>query len=169
MRVKALPAAVVAALLAVAVQGFFQVWPPPAYGICIACHGRDLVNGLVNWAFGTRLGVAPVSLAFPLLTTVGVFLGAHLAARLHGEFNRRLVDGVVRSFLLGAANMTAALLALGCTTRLLLRLAYGDLSAAYPLAAAALGIVLGTRSLLGAAARLGRRAGRSAGARKEAS
>lgn len=148
MRVTALQAGAALAILAVIVQGFFGVAPPPAYGVCVACHGRDLVNWLAGGLLGAHLAVAPAAAAYPLLTTLGIIIGAFLAARRHGEFSWRLVDGPFKSFLLGGAAMIASLLALGCTTRLLLRLAYGDVSAVFPTAAAAAGIALGTAAMV---------------------
>ena len=44
MRVTAVQTGIVAAVLAVAAGALFDVSPPAAYGICMACHGRDLVN-----------------------------------------------------------------------------------------------------------------------------
>ncbi len=114
------------ALAAVAAGAFFAVRPPDAYGICMACHGRDLVNWVVNLRLGTRLPVAPVSLVFPLLTTVGVVIGAFVAAVVSGEFRWRMPSRPLRSILNGILVMNFALLAAGCSTRLLLRAAAGD-------------------------------------------
>ena len=77
---------IVAGILAVTAGTFFEVRPPEAYGVCIACHGRDLVDWTVNAFFGTHLTVAPASLVFPVLTTIGVLLGALVAATMSGEF-----------------------------------------------------------------------------------
>ena len=64
----ALTMGIVAGLLAVIAGAFFEVRPPEAYGVCMACHGRDLVNWTINAVAGTDLAVAPASLVFPLLT-----------------------------------------------------------------------------------------------------
>ena len=69
--VTATPVAIVAALLAVLAGAFFEIRPPEAYGICMACHDRDLINWLLNAYAGRRLTVAPASAIFPLLTSVG--------------------------------------------------------------------------------------------------
>ena len=44
MRVTPAQAGLVVGFLAASLQAFFGVLPPPAYGVCIACHMRDLVN-----------------------------------------------------------------------------------------------------------------------------
>ncbi len=118
---------IAAGLLAVGVQIFFSVKPPPAYGICMACHPRDLINWVVNHVFGTRWEIAPVSLTVPLLTTVGLLIGASFAARRHSEFRWISLGRRARSFVLGLVVMNAALIALGCPTRLVLLSAYGDI------------------------------------------
>ncbi len=117
---------VVAGLLAVALEAFFTVRPPSAYGICIACHGRDLVNWTANLLAGTSLTVARVSLVFPLLTVVGVAGGAALAALRHGEFRWHWPDHPLRTFVWGFLVMNFALLAAGCSIRLVLRAAHGE-------------------------------------------
>ncbi len=135
---------IAAGLLAVGVQVFFNVKPPPAYGICMACHPRDLVNWIVNHLFGTNWEIAPVSLTFPLLTTVGLVLGASFAARRHREFRWVSLGNRARSFVLGLLVMNAALIALGCPTRLLLLSAYGDVLGWIGVIGLVLGIVGGT-------------------------
>ena len=42
--VTAVPMGITAGLLAVLADAIFDVRPPEAYGICMACHARDLVN-----------------------------------------------------------------------------------------------------------------------------
>jgi hypothetical protein len=135
---------IVAGVLAVAAGAFFDVRPPDAYGICMACHGRDLVNWTINAAFATGLTVAPASLAFPLLTTVGVFLGAVAAASRHGEFRWVTPDHPAKTFLYGLLVMNFALVAGGCAIRLTLRTAAGEPVGAGGFIAMAAGIVLGT-------------------------
>src|SRR5713101_8386618 len=79
--VTAVPMGIVAGILAVAAGSFFDVRQPEAYGVCMACHARDLVNWMLNVFARTHLEVAPASLVFPELTPVGVLFGALLAAR----------------------------------------------------------------------------------------
>lgn len=113
-------------LLAVALEAFFTVSSPSSYGVCIACHGRDLVNWITNHLTGMSLSVAEVSLAFPLLTVVGVLIGSTLAAARHGEFRWHWPDNPLRTFVWGFLAMNSALLAAGCSIRLILRLAHGE-------------------------------------------
>lgn len=147
MRPSAITYGIVAGLLAVVVQVFLSVKPPPAYGICMACHTRDMVNWVVNRLAGTHWDIAPVSVALPLLTTVGVFIGASLAARRNHEYRPIALGQRGRSFLYGIVVMNAAILGLGCPTRLLLLGAYGEALALFTIVAAAFGIFVGTELL----------------------
>lgn len=135
---------VVAALLAVGVQIFFSVQPPPAYGICLACHPRDMVAWLANQAFGTNWEIAPVSTTVPLLTTVGVLIGAYVAARRNKETRWVSLGKPWRSFIYGLLVMNAAILVLGCPTRLVLFSAYGEGLAMLGVVGVVIGITLGT-------------------------
>jgi hypothetical protein len=144
MRVTAVQAGVVAAVLAVAAGSFFEVGPPGAYGICMACHGRDLVNWTLNTLAGTALTVAPASLVLPTLTTAGVLLGASLGAAGSGEFRWWNPDHPIKAFLYGALVMNFALLAGGCSIRLLLRSAAGEVLGLIGFGGMALGIVTAT-------------------------
>ena len=121
-RPKGFLAGAVLGVLAVVASGLLtRAGAPPAYGICVACHGRDLLAGLGL----TRL-VGQSAMGGLSLTTAGLLLGAALAAVLNGERRRRPARRPVQSLALGALTMCASLLALGCTTRLVLRAAYGD-------------------------------------------
>jgi len=139
-----LQAGVVMAIAAVVAGAFFEVRPPDAYGVCMACHGRDLVNWIANEIAGSRLVVAPAALVFPLLTVVGVLIGAWVAAIISGEFRFRKPSQPVRHFLYGVVVMNAGLLAAGCSTRLVLRASAGDQLGLIGVAAMVIGIVLAT-------------------------
>jgi hypothetical protein len=76
---------VVAVVAGVAGQ-YLHVSPPAAYGLCSACHGRDLVDWLLNHVEGAKLYVAAAGVRWPLLTVVGLVLGSFAAARRNGEF-----------------------------------------------------------------------------------
>jgi hypothetical protein len=132
------------ALAAVAAGAFFAVRPPDAYGICMACHGRDLVGWLANNQLGTSLAVAPVSLVFPLLTTVGVLIGAAVAAVGSGEFKWRGPDSPLKNFAIGVLVMNFALLAAGCSIRLLLRASAADPLGLAGFGAMVVGVILAT-------------------------
>lgn len=144
IRVTGVQAGVIMILAAVAAEAFFQVSPPDAYGICMSCHTQDLVNWISNQAFATEFTVSPVSLVFPLLTIVGVIIGAAIAAVISGEFRWRKPSKPLRSFVYGVVVMNAALLAEGCATRLALRTSAGDLLGIAGFAAMVGGVVLAT-------------------------
>ncbi len=144
MRPNAVTYGVVAGLLAVAVEIFLGVRPPAAYGICMACHTRDVVNWILNHVAGTRWEVAPVSASVPLLTTFGVLIGAFVAARRHHEYRPVSLGHGARSLILGVLVVNAAIIAVGCPTRLLLLSAYGEPLGLVGVAGLVAGIVAGT-------------------------
>ena len=153
VRITATTTGIVAALLAVIAGSVFDVRPPDAYGICMACHARDLVNWTVNAAAGTRLTVAPVSLVFPVLTPIGVLLGALLAAHTNHEFRWQRPEHPLKTFVYGVVVMNGALLAGGCSIRLLLRTAAGETLGIIGFGALAAGVILATQWLRWRAAR----------------
>jgi len=153
VRVTATATGLVAGLLAVIAGSLFDVRPPDAYGLCMACHARDLVNWSINTAAGTELTVAPVSLVFPVLTPVGVLLGALLAARTNGEFRWQHPEHPLKTFVYGIIVMNCALLAGGCSIRLLLRTAAGETLGIIGFGALAAGVIVATQWLRWRAAR----------------
>src|SRR6266545_563149 len=153
MRVTATMTGSIGGLLAVIAGSLFDVRPPDAYGICMACHARDLVNWTVNAAAGTHLAVAPASLVFPVLTPIGVLFGALLAAWTSGEFRWQRPEHPLKTFFYGVAVMNFALLAGGCSIRLLLRTAAGEPLGIMGFGALAAGVILATQWLRWRAAR----------------
>ena len=149
----AVPMGIVGGVLAVAAGSFFEVRPPEAYGICMACHARDMVNWVVNLFAQTHLMVAPASIVFPVLTPIGVVLGALLAAKSNREFRWRNGGGSLTAFIYGVVVMNFALLAGGCSIRLLLRTASGEALGALGFGGLIAGVILGTFSLRWWAAR----------------
>jgi hypothetical protein len=144
IRVTGVQAGVIMAVAAVAAGTLFEVRPPEAYGICMACHGRDLVNSVINGLLGTSLTIAPASAIFPLLTTVGVVLGAWIAAVMSGEFRFRMPRAPWKSLLNGVLVMNFALIAAGCATRLALRTSAGDPLGLIGFVAMVVGVVAAT-------------------------
>jgi hypothetical protein len=144
VRVSAVGMGVISAILAVSAGAFFDVRPPEAYGICMACHGRDLVDWTVNRIAGTHLEVAQASLVYPVLTTIGALLGALLAAKSSGEFRWKTPENPLKTFGYGVLVMNCALLAGGCSIRLLLRTAAADWLGALGFAGMIAGVVIGT-------------------------
>ena len=144
VRVTAVQMGAVAGLLAVVAGAVFDVRPPEAYGLCMACHARDLVNWTINDLTGTHLTVAPASLVFPALTTIGVLLGALIGSTSSGEFRWQNPESSARTFVYGALVMNFALLAGGCAIRLLLRTASGEVLGTFGFAGLIAGVTSGT-------------------------
>jgi hypothetical protein len=142
--VTATRAGIVAAILAVTAGTVFGVGPPDAYGICMSCHGRDLIDWTVNRIAHTHLEVAAPSLLYPVLTTVGVLIGALTAALRNAEFRWLTPENTLKTFGHGVLVMNLALVAGGCSTRLVLRAAAGDTLGAIAVAAMAGGVVIAT-------------------------
>jgi len=118
---------IVTAALAVFAQAYLTLQPPPAYGLCVVCHGRDLVIWSSATLFGTKLDVAAVSAQWPLLTVVGIFLGGMYAARSSDEYQAVWVEPAIKAFFCGMGVMIFGLLIMACPARLWLRAAYGDM------------------------------------------
>ncbi len=148
-RFRAVHYGVIAGLLAVAAQAFFGVDRPPAYGICIACHGEDAANWTVNHVAGTSLEVSAITrgASLPLLTTVGVLIGAALAAIRNREWRFLSGGNPLTAAALGALVSISALTVLGCPTRLWLRVGYGEALALLAVTALMGGIAAGTALL----------------------
>lgn len=146
-RITPLIAGCIVGLIAALCQVVFRVYPPPAYGICIACHARDLANWLINHMFGLSLGLAPVSKDVPVITTLGVILGAFTAAVRNKEFKVKNMKNPVKSFFLGFLVMMFALLLGSCPIRTILRIAYGDAIAILGWFAIMLGVVFGAEAI----------------------
>src|SRR5580693_1434446 len=84
---------IAAALLAVAVGQWGGVSPPAAYGLCSACHGRDLADWILNRAEGAKLFVTAAGASWPILTVVGLVFGSYLASKRNGEFGSVNIGG----------------------------------------------------------------------------
>jgi len=110
----------------------------------MACHGEDALNWTVNHLFNTHFQVAPISQSAPLLTTVGVLIGAAFAAGRNGELRWTRLGHPLKAMLLGGLIVMCALTVLGCPTRLWLRLAYGDPLAIVAVGALMMGVTAGT-------------------------
>jgi hypothetical protein len=137
-------AGIAMALTAVIAGEFLGVRPPEAYGICMACHARDLMSWIANMLFHTRFEIAEASAIFPVPTTLGVLIGAAIASLRNGEFRWSNPDNPAKTFLYGILVMTFALIAGGCSTRLVLRTAAGDWYAAFGCAGMILGGIAAT-------------------------
>ena len=134
--------------LAVVLDVWGGVRPPAAYGYCITCHTRDLIDWVANRLFALGWEVALPGAQLPILTVVGVLLGALLAARLAGELRARPAAHPWLSVFAGVLVVNFGLLALGCPTRQVIRLGYGDWTALAAVGGIVLGVGLGTSIMM---------------------
>ncbi len=125
---------------------------PEAYGFCVACHTRDLVNGLSNIIAGTSLALAPLSknAILPVMSVVGVMIGAFLSAKVHKEHKIRKTDyqEYLIYFIGGFVVLQLAMIFGGCPYRAALRTGYGDITALLFIITMALGVIVGTLLML---------------------
>lgn len=144
IRVSAFTAGTVLGVGAALVQAYFKVIPPPAYGICMVCHARDLMNWLADHLFYTDWGYTTASITVPVLTVVGVVVGASLAAWQHGEFRLRPVREPIFFFVTGFLVMNFGLILGACPIRILIVSAYGNLIGIVGWLCVVVGALLGT-------------------------
>ena len=132
---------------------------PEAYGFCVACHTRDVVNDAVNSIAGTKLAVAAISqnAILPVMTVIGVLIGAFASAKFYTEFRKK--TGSVMSYLWyllgGLFFMIFALFMGGCPYRIGLRIGYGDVVAFIGLLAIIAGVLIGIKIATNVAEREG--------------
>jgi multidrug transporter EmrE-like cation transporter len=138
---------VAAGMLAVLAQPIFHIQPPQAYGICTVCHARDLLNWFSRLLFAINIEAADVSIAYPLLTTIGLVIGAFIASRRYAEFRRIRGENLLFMFLLGMLVANVGLLIMSCPSRLVLRFAFGDPYALLALLGLIVGITTGVMVL----------------------
>lgn len=156
MRITPVIAGGIFGFLAVIGQAFFRVIPPPAYGICIACHMRDLVNWIAVHLYpiygltgggALKIPGGPVSYKFSLLTIVGILIGVYIAARVHKEFKWKTMRVSWQrpgpEFFWGMLVMISALTIGGCPIRTALKTVYLDLTAFIGLVMIFMGVVIG--------------------------
>ena len=111
-------------------------WGNPAnMGICVACFIRDIAGGLGLHRAGVVQYLRP--------EIPGFLLGSFITAYGFREFRARGGSSPMVRFLLGAFIMIGALVFLGCPTRMIIRLAGGDLNAITALAGMVGGILVG--------------------------
>ena len=132
---------------------------PEAYGFCVACHTRDVVNVAVNDIAGTKLAVAAISqnAILPVMTVIGVLIGAFVSAKYYQEF--RTKTGTFASYvwylLGGFLFMIFALFMGGCPYRIGLRIGYGDVVALIGVIAIIAGVLMGIKMATAMAEREG--------------
>ena len=122
---------------------------PEAYGFCVACHTRDVVNDGVNVVAGTKLAIAAISqnAILPVMTVIGVLIGAFASAKYYTEFKTKTGSAVSYIWYLlgGIFFMIFALFMGGCPYRIGLRIGYGDVVALIGLVAIVAGVLVGIK------------------------
>lgn len=108
---------------------------PGNMGVCIACFLRDIAGGLGLHRAAVVQYIRP--------EIIGIIVGAFGISLFRKEFTPRVGSSPLLRFLIGFFMMIGALVFLGCPTRMLLRLAGGDLNALFGIAGFVVGILLG--------------------------
>ncbi len=133
-------------LSAAAIQGYFQVQPPVAYGISFVGHPNDLLIWITNNFSWTDWPQRDVFAVFPILTVVGVFIGSYAAASRNKELTLR--PGPVRkkltAVILGFLVINFGLLLGACPIRVGLWVGYGSVLGVIGLVSIVIGVILAT-------------------------
>jgi hypothetical protein len=144
MKVSPFLAGLVLGVGAALVQAYFKVVPPIAYGVCLVCHPRDLFNWTADHLLNLNWGYSMASTNWPLLTVIGVVLGAMAAAYQHGELKLRNARQPLSFFINGFLMMNFGLVLGSCPIRIVLLSAYGDLVGVLGWICVFVGVLLGT-------------------------
>lgn len=108
------------------VQAYFRLVPPMAYGVCMVCHPKELVNWVADHLLNTHWGYSLASVNAPILTVVGVLAGALIASVRHGEFHLRPARQPALYFVFGFLMINFGLILGSCPIRIVLLSAYGS-------------------------------------------
>lgn len=133
-------AGLVLGLGAAAVQAWFNLVPPLAYGVCMVCHPKELVNWLADHLLNTHWGYSLISINAPILTVVGVVIGAGIAAIRNREFRLRSARQPILYFACGFLMINFGLILGSCPIRVVLLSAYGSWMGMLGLACVVLGV-----------------------------
>ncbi|MFC1901002.1 YedE family putative selenium transporter [Chloroflexota bacterium] len=108
---------------------------PPNMGVCVACFIRDITGAIGLHQAGVVQYIRP--------EIIGFVLGALITAFGFREWRSTGGSSPIIRFILGAFVMIGALVFLGCPTRMILRIAGGDLNGIVGLVGMVAGIVVG--------------------------
>ncbi|MDO5096408.1 MAG: YedE family putative selenium transporter [Peptostreptococcaceae bacterium] len=108
---------------------------PGNMGVCIACFIRDIAGALGLHRAEVVQYIRP--------EVIGIVLGAFAVSIARKEFKPRVGSSPLTRFVIGFFVMIGALVFLGCPTRMILRLAGGDLNAVFGLLGFVAGIGVG--------------------------
>jgi hypothetical protein len=147
VKVSPLQAGLVLGFGSALVQAYFKVVPPVAYGVCMVCHPKDLFNWMADHLLNFNWGYSLASTNWPLLTVVGVVLGALVAAYQHGELHFRSARQPLFFFINGFLMMNFGLILGACPIRVVLLSAYGNWLGIIAWACVVVGVLVGTWTL----------------------
>jgi hypothetical protein len=148
-------AGMVLGLGAAMAQAFFKVIPPIAYGVCMVCHPKELFNWLADHLLGTHWGYSMASTTVPLLTVVGVVVGALIASRQHGEFHFKPARQPLLYFVAGFLMINFGLILGSCPIRVVLLTSYGSIMGLVAWVCVVAGVGLGLLAMRWRAGRTG--------------
>ncbi len=141
MKVDKLTAGFVTGLWAAVAQAWIYVAPPSAFGICFISHPSDLIDWIVNKMTGAALYVHDPSFDIPVLTVVGVLVGASISTIRNREFSWRLprhpTDHFMNGFFVAVFGLTLGY----CSVHIIMALMYGSFIALIGLIGMLTGVV----------------------------
>ncbi len=147
VNVSPLVAGTVLGVGAALVQAYFKVVPPVAYGVCMVCHPKDLINWIAGHLLNLDWSVSVAASDWPLLTVVGLALGALVAAYQHGEFRLRPARQPVFYFVSGFLMINFGLVLGSCPIRIVILSAYGNLIGIFGWLCVIAGVLLGIAAM----------------------
>jgi len=118
---------------------------PEAFGICGISHPRDMIDFVFNKLLGTNFFLSNYSLVIPVLTYVGIVLGAAISAYQKKELRLRSVPDRASPVIYGFAVANFGMLMGFCSVRAVMLLAYGNLLAVPGLIGILIGVVVACR------------------------
>ncbi|MCL2140248.1 MAG: YeeE/YedE family protein [Dehalococcoidia bacterium] len=139
----ALITGIVMGVSAAVLQGYFNLQPPVAEGICAISHPSELVSWVQDKLFGTGYVVNDVFRIVPVLTPIGFILGSFIAAKRNKEFKFRRgpVRDNLQAFALGFIVIVFAMLWGSCPIRTAILASYGETLAILLMGVLVLGVV----------------------------
>ena len=136
---------IAAGSMIVLAEAFAGLHPPAAYSFCLTCHTRDLVNTVINGAFGLHLQTTMLARRILMLTSPSVLLGAFIAVHRYGEYRKQKSTRPLLFFGYGFIIMIVGIVIFGCPTRIAIRTGYGDVFGMVALSGMVFGVWIGTR------------------------
>ena len=135
---------IAAGSMIVLAEAFAGLYPPAAYSFCLTCHTRDLVNTVMNGAFGLHFQTTMLARRTLMLTSPSVLLGAFIAVHRYREYRKQKSTRPLLFFAYGFVIMIAGIVIFGCPTRIAIRTGYGDVFGMAALSGMVFGIWIGT-------------------------